>query len=676
MLKSTFLFPGYLTKVQKISLAGAIAFSIVSFILLVQYKVVDVNSQIKSIAVLTKQSQVVTRKNINSLSFIDIETGDNVFNGDQIFTGTKSDAVVVFLKSKNIINIPSKSLVRIELDEDGDVVEIKDGFADFIIQKNQEISIIKGKNKISLISGINSAGEATVSDDDNKLVIKVKSGDITFIDKISGAKEKISLSESISLDKGVVKKMQGFQVLSPLPGERIDILSPVEIRLDKTIPISVFLSQNSDFSDNVHTEEVDSYPFQLRAKIKAGDYYLKLVAKSGFETILPINFYSPFELTGFQPVSGATVNLKKAGPLTLSWDSTKAPKYKVVVKDSLGKVAEYITPVPEIKLEDVKGRSLSWSASPMSIDGEFHPQSKQNKIILNFIGANKLISPAGEGQFTLGEVPIQFRWDSLLKETFRVIIRNNQTSVNIVDKFVSTDLLDFTPENIGSMTFILESRDYPGLTKVEYPFEVKSIVATWNPKDPVEYAEVDEEKKIEFNFESKLKDIKNLELRVASSQSFDQDTQVIKIQSKKVVFNMKKFGNYCFKINPITPDSFLQDSEIKCVVFKRSEAFGPALEAKNIVMTSIQINGVDGYTVEVSKNEKASLFEFQVFKDADGKELVFTTRSKNNVMTWISSRSGVYYYRYRVFDEKNRSSNYSTIGKLIFPISPFSDWKK
>ena len=109
---------------------------------------------------------------------------------------------------------------------------------------------------------------------------------------------------------------------------------------------------------------------------------------------------------------------------------------------------------------------------------------------------------------------------------------------------------------------------------------------------------------------------------------------------------MKKFGEYCFKINSIKLDPYLQDSEIKCVTFKQLPAFSSIIAPKNVIMTTKKINGIEGYTVEVPMVESALIYEFQVFKDIQGNELVYTTRSKNNIMTWISSKSGIYYYRY------------------------------
>ena len=670
------LFPEYFTKAHRLALLGAIGFSAISFFMLIRYRPsVEIRQQ-KTLAILVGQKEVVTRKFSDSLSFVDIPTGDSVFNGDQIFTGENSGATVVFSDSKNVINIPAKSLIKIERDKNGENIEIKNGLAEFIIQKDQVINIVKGSEVISLSSDAEIASVANVYVSGGKLIFNAKSGNIILDNKKSGKKEKITLNENIAVGDGTFTKAVGFEVRSPVFGDKIDIWSGLKVELAKSEPVDIFVSSNSDFKDVVTQTQIIKLPFRWFPQVIPGAYFIKLVSKNGFEKVFPISFYSSYDVSQFKPASHETIQIQKGDKLLLSWNGGRAKKFKVKVKDYQGKETEYITSAPELMLQNVKGSSLTWSVAPMTKEDRFLAQSKENEVLINYTGENKLISPTGKKSFKLGEAPIHFSWNARTNETYKIIIKNNRNPSNIVEKVVTNNFFDFLPVSTGQNTFTLTSIDYPNLPSLDYSFDVRSVAAVWDATSPLEYKDVDEEKKIEFGFESKMTDIKNLELKLSSSNIFDQNIRGHKILSKKIKFTMSKFGNYCFKINSIIPDSFVQDSEIKCVKFSQIPPFGSLTAPKNIVMSSKTINGVEAYLVEVPPVARATSFELQIFKDIQGSELVFTTRSASNKMTWVSSKSGIFYYHYRAIDSKNRKSDYSQMGRLIFPISPLSDWQE
>ena len=661
------LFPDYFTKANRIAFIGSILFSSLALTFLLQYHPTTSKNTQKTMAILTSQSKIVSRKFSDSLSFTDIPTGDSVFNGDQIFTGENSGATVVFNDSKNVINIPAKSLIKIERDKNGELAE-------FIIQKDQAINVIKGNEVVSLSSEAGKGGVASVYVSGDKLILNVKSGSISLDDKATGKKETVSENENISVGDGALKKVIGFEVKSPVQDQKIDKWDGFNIALAKAEPVDIFLSENSEFNDTSLKAQVSTFPFHWVPKVQPGNYFIKIVSKSGYETVFPIVFYSSYDLSQFSPAAGETVQLNRGEKLHLKWNGGHAKKFKIQTQNYLGEENEFVTSTPSFELAGIKGNILKWSVSPMTRDGEYLAPSSKIDVSISYTGVIKLLEPADKKSFSLGEAPVHFSWDGQPNEKFKVLIKNNKTSTTAIEKIVSANVFDFVPTAVGESTFVLESLDYPNLPKLSYIFNVSSIAATWGTGLPTDFTSDEEKQKISLNFDSKITDVKSLKLLISSSTNFDPNVHGTQILSKNINYTMTKFGNYCFKITSLIPDSFVLDSEVKCIKFIEARPFANMLNPKDIVLHSKLINGIEAYSIELPPFDGAKAFELQVFKDRGATDLVISLRSTNNKMEWVSTKAGIFYYRYRVINSKKRTSDFSQMAKLIFPISPLSDW--
>ncbi|MDO9181271.1 MAG: hypothetical protein Q7U04_02630, partial [Bacteriovorax sp.] len=84
--------------------------------------------------------------------------------------------------------------------------------------------------------------------------------------------------------------------------------------------------------------------------------------------------------------------------------------------------------------------------------------------------------------------------------------------------------------------------------------------------------------------------------------------------------------------------------------------------------------GNETFKIVVPTIDKAVKYHLEIFSDSLGKTLTYSADSALPEILWNTNRSGIYYIKYKVYDNKQRESEFSSFSKLIFPISPLSDW--
>ena len=72
--------------------------------------------------------------------------------------------------------------------------------------------------------------------------------------------------------------------------------------------------------------------------------------------------------------------------------------------------------------------------------------------------------------------------------------------------------------------------------------------------------------------------------------------------------------------------------------------------------------------------KEAVKYEFSIYKDDKGKNLVFRDATSSPEFKWTTRRSGVFFLQYKVTNKRGRSSELSPFSRIIFPISPLSNW--
>ena len=669
------LLPAHFTRMNRIIFFLAILLSIVSLIALLKIAPTDEAQSRKMLATLVGVEQYVTRKFSNSLSFNQIGKGEKLFNGDSIFTGEKSSAKIIFTQSGNVLNIPPQGLVKIEEGSGGENVEIQKGLAEFVIQKDQTLNIVKGAETLTLTPKTNENGSGKIYFNNDKIILQVDSGQIKLA-STKGPSQEIKKNETASVTEGDVVKVETVMLVSPAWNARVDVWKGIDLAWNNKGPIEVTLSKKSDFSEIVGKMKVAKSPYTWVLPLEVGQYFLKVkgaAKNAAVEPVIPLEMHSPHVISDFSPANNAVVNLKRGDGLQLRWSAVPADKYKVTVVGMEGRTAIYSTTNASIQLQKIKGSSLSWSVAPVLKSGAMLADSEKNTIKLTYEGENKILSPKVDQNFYFNKDRILLSWSALAEERQQIRISDMDAKQEIVKKDIQGERFEFIPPSPGHYLFELASKDYPSSSPVSTSFMVTSKVAEWVTKDVSLESIDEEEKKVELRFDSINRKLEELTLEIYSDPALKNKTRSSQVLSSTINFTVKKFGTSCFVIRPVVKTSFWLSSPAQCITYKELPPFDKAPTASTVIMKYIKINGVDGYSIELPMLSRAEFYEFQVYGDNQAKKMVFTDKSRGNVIKWPTNKTGIYYYRYRVIDSKNRNSAFSNMAKLIFPISPLTD---
>jgi hypothetical protein len=671
------LLPPHFTRRNRIIFFLAIFFSLISLVALLKVAPKDETQSRKMLATLVDQNQYVTRKFSNSLSFIEVDKGDKLFNGDQIFTGENSTAKVVFTKSGNILNIPPRGLVKIEEGQSGENVDIQKGLAEFVIQKGQSINIVQGNETITLKANDSEQGTGKIFFNDKKIVLQVDSGKISMNDA-KGKVQEVNKNESFTLDGNDITKVAGVGLTSPVWGQKIDIWQGLSLEWTNKGTVEAVLARDSGFTDIVGRVTAPRSPHNWTLPLEEGRYYLMVKPannkiKEG--TSFPLEMYSAHSIKTFSPADHSQISLKRGEGIRLSWNEVPAQKYKVTVYDQDGKSKVLMTQTPELVISDVKGSTIEWSVAPQLRSGSFLADSVTNHIGLTYDGENKIISPKAQQGFIFGKEKINLAWAAAKNERIHIKLTNTNQNQVVLDKDTLENQIEFDPEAPGAYSFEVLSKDYPNAVPAKIDFTVVAKIADWESKAPVELGSIDAiEQKVELKFSPMTKDLSEIELSIYSDEALKNKITSSKVLSGTIIYTVKKFGTFCFILRPLNKSSVWLPSGTQCIINKEMAPFDVIANTKNIILKYTKVNGVGSYLINLPVVERAVSYEVQVFDGAQ--KVVFADKSRSNVITWPSNKTGIYYYKYRVVDSKGRISDYSGVSKLIFPISPLTEWRE
>lgn len=671
------LLPPHFTRRNRIIFFLAIFFSFGSLVVLLKVTPKNETQKRTMLATLVDHDQYVTRKFNNSLSFMEIDKGEKLFNGDQIFTGENSTARVVFSKSGNILNIPPRGLVKIEEGQSGENVDIQKGLAEFVIQKGQSINITQGTETIVLKANENEKGSGKIFFDNNKMILQVDSGQISLNDK-KGKVQEVNKNETFALEGDDIKKVSGVGLTSPAWGQKIDIWKGLSLEWKNKGAIEAILAKDSGFRDIVGRVTAAKSPHNWTLPVGEGRYYLMVKpvsAKTKEGQSFPLEMYLSQSIKTFLPADRSSINLKRGEGVKLSWNEVPALKYKVSVRDQDGKMRVLMTQTPEVVVSAFKGGTLDWSVAPQLSTGAFLADSVTNHVNLIFDGENKIFSPKDQQNFVLGKDKIALIWSAAQNERTHLKIVDSNLNRVVLDKDTQDNKLEFVPETPGLYTFELTSKDFPSAGPTKVNFSVAARIANWELKAPVELASIDfEEKRVELKFLPVTKNLNEIELNLYSDEALKNKITSSKVPSTTIIYNVKKYGTYCFVLKPISKSPVWLSSDAQCIFYKEMLPFDRIANTKNIILKYTKVNGIGSYLINLPVVPRAATYEIQVFDEAQ--KIVFADKSKNNIITWPSSKTGIFYYKYRVADNKGRLSSYSGVSKLIFPISPLTDWQE
>jgi hypothetical protein len=668
-LNETF-FPDHFTQVDRRTVYVSLLFSVASLLALWLVRPVSINQNKKQIAKLESISNKVRYKGAGSVSFYDIGKDEFLQNNDEVYTGVESNAWVRFKKSNVLLKIPASSLVRIEETENGDTVEVKEGVVDIYLGNDKKINL--------KVNGIDHL--ITTTGGEGNLKAYYAAGELHFFTKSNGIKitndngtTALDSNKDFILKSEKILNSSEFEVLSPQPGEKIDASNDFRILTNKDDFYKITISKNADMSSVLDKFQFNGRTGILNPSLQEGEYYLNIESKSSSKTI-PINIVSSLRIDGLLPGDGEMLNLQPGDNVELRWNPIPVKKYKVTVKELLKKEKSYVVSENKLNLKEIKGASFEWSVSPEIATGKFSNVQRLNQAGLRFNGKIEFKNLPIRPVLNVEDIKYRFNWNNVKSGDYIVKVSDESSGSELVNKTIKENSFEMKLLSIGSYKLEIASEDFPSLKKAIYSFDVEKPVATWKQDLKKEIKSTEDSEIVSLGISSNLEVKNNLIAEVTfKSNGSEVSKKEIGLESLSS-FRLEKFGDYCFKVKSKIKRKYYSDGIDHCLKFIQIPVFAKLPKASDAVLEYIKHKGLDSYKIVVPEIEKAKQYQFQIYKDTKLKELVYTVDTNAPEMFWTSNRSGVYYLRYKVFDQKNRSSEFSGLSKLIFPISPLSDW--
>jgi hypothetical protein len=674
-LKETF-FPDHFSQGSRIGVITGVLVSSLSLIALLNIKPINENRYKKTIARIEKFSSSVRLKGTGSASFYDVTLKEELQNSDEIFTGENSSALVRFIKSNTVLKIPSSSLVRIEESESGDIVEVKDGLVDIIIAKNQEINLkvngevhqIKAVEDNSSIKAYYSEGELQLVTEAKGIKVKDDKGERKLTSNVT-----VALAKKIESIKPVIIKIKPFNLLAPVSGQKFNALDGIAIATDPKADYKVNLSKDAKATEPVLSSNFTGNDFVWKTTFNDGDYFLN-VSDSKTTRTVPIIISTVYDVTGFKPAEEEIINVTFGQKSILSWNPLNVKSYKVIVQNAQGISKEYITKNNQLELENLSGPEIKWSVNPELAGGSYYDSKKYIHNNLKYDGKIEFINLTKK-DFKITETQFNVSWTAPLAEKFDIHLINLATNKEILHTQTKVKKLTIPLNSVGSFKLSVSSIDLPDLGVSEFTYTTSGPILSWDSTLPKELSSTEEDETILLKYSSKL-DLKRV-ANIHQKYFPINGTPVIKVLKIEEASQVKLvgFGQYCYIGHLISPLEHYYDSELYCFKLTQLPVFTTIPQPKDSILTNIKKDGIESFKLTLPGVDKASKYHVEIYKEKSAKTLIYAADSNSPEVIWTTKRAGVFFFRFKVYDPKNRESSYSPIAKIIFPISPLSDWE-
>jgi len=662
----------YLNQRSVIGIVTGVLISTFALIALFYIKPPSRRKESQSIAFVESSSNKVRHKLSGSVSFFDISPMEKLENSDEIYTGEESSAVIRFSKSKTILKIPSSSLVRIEEGTDGDIIEVKDGLIDIVLSKNEKVNLVSQGVKHQIAAS------------EKKSVIKAyqSSGELHLFTNDTGVKIKNNQSESelishqdATLDEKTIKSPSVFKLISPTPGEAIENTDGIKISTDLKSNYRITLSPNTEFTKSNKATNFTGTNYKWEPTVDEGNFYLKIEDTDSKESkIIPISLYSKFKIDGFTPVDGDQLIVSPTEKIQLRWNPIAVNSYKVFVRSSAGKEFTYITKSNQIQIDPLKGSGFDWLVQAETADGKYSNINKLNHVGLKFKGQVELIGQVEKRRYKTTEDKINIAWNAESSEKFMLKVINSKSNTEYLSKEIQGGSADIPIRASGTFNAEVSSLDYPGMKKAELEYDVESPLLTWDEELKNGVKSTEENDEIELRYKSYFSPKMKLLLLVKYFSSDDSHSdKEIKFPTDNK-FKFDGFGKYCFKAHLKSPVDYFIDSDEICLTLTQLPVFPSIPKAADTILSSEKQEGFEVFKIKVPAINKAAEYEVEIYQDKEMSNSVFATKSNKPEINWRTDRSGIFYLRYRVYDKRKRVSAFSPTSRVIFPISPLSEW--
>ena len=646
------------------------------------------SSDLTVIAVLQSFSNQVKKKNFDGITWKSVEKSQKLYQGDYIFTDVDSVATVDFYQSYKLDIMP-QSLVVIEIVKGELQLDTKRGAVKVLLGKKKRLIKVRvGRKTIELQAVSEKLSQISVKKSLRGISVKVLKGSGIIMGK---SEVKVDLGREVIITENL-KVKPVMALVNRKPESKIDF-SIANSSLfewsggDAGDLYIVEVSRDKTFTKIQKIVETTNNYYNLPV-IPVGEYWIRITKKISDKTLTIRTEPLAFQVNPVQPPKllspkiGEKISIKD-GVTTFNL-SNRAHAYIIEI-DNGTSIRKIEAKTPKLLVNQLWGDSYKWRAKlvlPNAVWSEWSEFSVLNSATVHFYmpkrGAKIYIRD--------GKKNIPIRFNTKLKGPY--VVEASRTSIFakiIWRKKLNINKFNFKSKKPGRI--YLRVKDNSGMVKGRVFFD--TIYDLYEIRSPRKLFFKKHKKMVtlRWNKQFELKKIYKAARRKKALRKMNftlllaKDTAFLtEVTRRKVRYNqnsmkviLDKVGRYFWKIvySGESDSSFHRGSPVKYFDLKLPVNNRPYVNtSKKKIIYYKERKGIHTNIITLAKIRTAKLYILEVFKDKKLKNRIFSKSIKSNIAYWISKRSGVFYYRYKIVDIWGRTSAFSNVGILLFPISP------
>ena len=322
----------------------------------------------------------------------------------------------------------------------------------------------------------------------------------------------------------------------------------------------------------------------------------------------------------------------------------------------------------------------------------------------------ELISPVDGSQYEFPHNEVSVKWTGESSKILLLIVRDSLSDKVIEKREVTGNEFRTRLPYPSRFEIALLKGNLSAKVKISY----RAPVAQFDSRIPFIMADVKGEK--HFKVQYKV----NFPLKGGVLKAYrDQELKILigeyPLNGKGQTFRAKRQGQYCFKVQSLMKNPYVIDTNPLCFSLNwdsrpvqetaiaqvekpkvkkekvrvakvpkpssiaRSIASVPAAKSSPVIavqnldqiMTYYRIEGKDTYQFKLPPTKDAQMYHVQIFRDPEGHDLYKEINVQGRRVNWRTDLDGKMYYRYRVKNKDGNYGEFSRLGILKFPISPY-----
>ena len=615
------------------------------------------------------------RKVVGTLSFNPIQGNEKLFKGDQILTDD-NDSVEISIQKKSFLSIPSNTLIKISIEKGEYDIELVKGFVDLKLSKKvKSVNVRKGK-KVYKVKSKKGTGKVQIVAAKKQIVFNaIEGNDLELQDTVKKAPAK--KIEPLKGNYKIISPKLGQQVdpnkadfitlkVSKIQQKLLNVREKTPVRNPKVV-ISKFANfQKSKKFDFTNTDLLNGKKLLINSP---GTYYIGLEEEKN-------NIYnrSSFEVLPFatlslvEPEENKVIKALPNSTIPISWSGVKGKDY--VLEYKVGDTTKTIQTKENTFAIPITSSGLL--AYRVKIDNANAPWSNwsSRKIELKKgITVDKTITPDLINQ--IKPVTLSIKSSLLDKKGYEFIISKKKDLKKVIlKKKQKSGQLKWKNMKPGEYYWKAQSISYPDQTTEIQKIIVKSPAVKVLSKNNKNYFSTDKKPTVTLNWKEIIKNQK-YKITILDSNNRKIKEKTVRGNSSKVT--LPSLGSYKWYIASENKNPFLERTKPQRIsVTLPLEIKEPKIRM-NQVMEFDENGGQSSYRIELPKYKHIKEYYIEIYSDKKMKKVITRKKTKNPYILWVSEKSGEFYYRVKVTDKWNRESDFSKLGSLIFPISPFVD---